>query len=269
MGKLDFLGVQRTDPKRPVIADTKTTYRIDARFVRQYLNDSQLSGYPYDVSYLNGIPAHEITSYISAIELSLLPGQGEKVSKCAQHGVKYSACSTLHAKFQIIGPIERTQQQIEEWKRCAIKWALRYRRLLTYTLAEIHEVDVEGTFNGGCRDCELHEWCVGDRSIRQVSHMFTITNWRPWEHALNSDGKRAKPDPRTFYIDNSILKSVMTCSTQALMRYGWGYTNAAQGGPLFAGTAVHRALEVWGKTGSVQKGLAAFDKLYEEQREVA
>lgn len=256
VGRLDILGQLREDPRVLCPVDHKTTGQINARFVQQYTMDSQLSGYLWDASQLTGKPAHEMVAFINAIELSVMPTSDRK---CAAHGVPYAECGPEHVKFQIVGPIERTRRQIEEWRETAIELALRYRRLLHHTPASIHEVRTEGTFNGSCGYCEFREWCLADRPAKQVPHMFVQSRWDLWKHA-GVKGKR--PDPRVLYVDNSILRTMASCSTQALMRYGLGWTGAEQSGPLGAGIAAHAALEHWFKGGSADDALAVFDQAY-------
>jgi len=255
VGVLDILGTSRsTNDLCPV--DHKTTGQLNARFVHQYEMDSQLSGYMWQASQLMRKPCH--VAFINAIELGVIPSSNRK---CPAHGVEYAECGPEHVKFQVIGPIERTDRQIEEWREGAIVLALKYRRLLTHTHKSIHKVRMEGTFNGGCAYCEFREWCIGDRQPKQVEKMFIQRVWAPWERVPNVV---KKPDPRVLYVDNSTLKAVASCSTQALMRYGLGWSSAEQSGPLNAGTAVHAGLERWFKGGTTSQALDAFDKAFVE-----
>lgn len=257
VGRLDILGQLRTDPRVPCPVDHKTTYRIDAAFVNQYTMDSQLSGYLWDAGQFVGKPAHELVAFINAIELSVLPSSNRV---CAGHSVLYSECGPMHAKYQVIGPIERTRRQIEEWRSTAIALALKYRRMLHHTPDTIHEVRTEGTFNGACGRCEYREWCLADRPANQVPKMFAQSQWEIWAHA----GLTGPPDPLVLYVDNSILRATAACSTQSLMRYGLGWTSAEQSLPLAAGIAVHKALEVYFGGGSIPHALEAFDALYND-----
>ena len=53
-----------------------------------------------------------------------------------------------------------------------------------------------------------------------------------------------------LFIDNSTLKSMAKCSTQALVRYGLDYASREERAPLKSGAAGHLALETYyrGKT---------------------
>ena len=259
VGKLDLLGTQRADGKSLCPVDHKSTGKIDGRFINQFTIDSQMTGYLYDAGYLAGTPVY--TCFINAIELSMVP---TSTRKCPLHAVPYEECGpTEHVKFQVIGPIERTPNQIAQWKETAIFLAKRYHRLCGESLRTLKEVRQEGTFNGGCGYCEFREFCLTDRNIKQVPLMFHQAVWSPVGHVFGPKGVK-KPDPLGLYIDNSTLKATAACSTQALMRYGLGWTAAEQSQPLRAGTAVHAALEVWFGGGTEQQALAVFEKAYEK-----
>lgn len=261
VGKLDLSPRLRRDPSILCVCDHKTTWRIDQRFVRQYQMDAQMTGYPWLCGKECGVPAHEIVGFINAIELSMVPNS---TRKCPTHGVKYEECGPEHIKFQVIGPIERTEGQVERWRRDAVRLALRYRKLVSQydTLGEgIDDLPTEGTFVGACRDCDCFEWCLADRPLQQVQHMFERRRWNPLEH--NNIAPK-DVDPEMFVVDNSTLKAMATCSTQALMRYGLGYTTNEHSGPLWSGTLVHHCLEAFFKTGSPQVALEAFDELVTE-----
>lgn len=256
-GRLDLLGRVREDPDVFCPVDHKSTGKIDARMIQQYKLDSQLSGYLWATGQLTERPAHHLVAFINAIELALLPSAERK---CPTHGVHYTECGPAHAKFQIIGPIERTAGQIDEWKRTAVKLALTYRRSLTWDVDSIHKVDTRGTFNGTCGYCEFREWCLADRPAKQVPKMFVHDGWDIYRHVRPSYDP--PPEPNVFYVDNSVLKATAGCSTQALMRYGLGYTGPEQSAPLLAGLSVHAALEAWNRGATVEASLAAFDTAY-------
>jgi len=165
-----------------------------------------------------------------------------------------------------VRPIERTEEQVERWKRDATQKAIDFR-LLCHTFPKPSEslfhIPTEGTFTGACRNCEAQEWCGQDsRPLKQLDKMFTKTHWNPRAHAFGKDAW--KPDPRVYTIDNSTLKAAYTCSTQAVLRYGWDYANAESMGPLHAGTIVHSAMESFFKTGRATEAMRAFDHAVQE-----
>ncbi len=71
-----------------------------------------------------------------------------------------------------------------------------------------------------------------------------------------------------LYIDNSTLKAVARCSTEAMLRYAYGYTSAEERAVLRAGTAFHTMAEVHFKGGARDDALAAFDGAYQEWADV-
>lgn len=256
VGKLDLLAKLRRDPSVLCPVDHKSTGQLNGRFVAQFQIDSQLTGYMADAGYHCDTPPHKLVAYVNAIELSILPTSERK---CGTHKVPYEECGPLHMKCQVIGPIERSKGQIEEWKDTAVDLAKRHHMLLSYNERLVHQLRMEGTFNGSCGYCEFREWCLQDRSYQQIDGMFSKTPWTPWDHAA-----LPPPKPNELYVDNSILKSVATCSTQDMMRYGKSWTSESQGGPLHAGTALHKAMEVWFGGASATRALRAFDEAYEE-----
>jgi len=257
VGKLDLLGQPTGASGSYCPVDHKTTYKIDAKFVRQFDISSQLSGYLWAAGKLCDTPGHQLVAFINAIELSQLPTSDRR---CSKHGVQYNECSLEHMNCQVIGPIERTASQIERWESDAITFGIRFHKLWSHARRfgadAMPDVPMEGTFNNSCGWCEFREWCLFSRSTLQTER-FTHSPWEPWVHA-----SLKKPKFTTLYIDNTIMQSVANCSTLTVARHGLHMTNPERQGPLNAGTAVHAALEVWFKGDSVKKALAAFDEAY-------
>lgn len=256
LGKLDLMGRLRRDPSVYCVIDSKTTWRIDQAFVRQYLLDSQITGYIWLAAQACKRPAPTIKGFINALEIALVPSDAKK---CRTHGLPYEECGPEHIRFQVVGPIDRTADQIEQWRTDAVTKALAYRRALhKQSQADAFiTTPMEGTFNSSCRYCEFFEWCCADRPTSQLNTMFTERPWNPRAHVFGPNC--TEPDPLVFTVDNSTLKAAYSCTTQAVMRYGWGYTSADQLGPLRTGTLVHTALEAFFKTGRPQAALTAFD----------
>lgn len=66
-----------------------------------------------------------------------------------------------------------------------------------------------------------------------------------------------------FYVDNSTLAAFARCSSEAALRYGYGYTTVEERAPLKAGTAGHAAMAVWLTGGSKDDAMAAFAASYQ------
>jgi PD-(D/E)XK nuclease superfamily len=64
-------------------------------------------------------------------------------------------------------------------------------------------------------------------------------------------------------VDNSALRAVARCSTEAWVRYVMGYTDAEERMELRAGTATHKALATFLTTGDVDAALAEYDADYQ------
>ena len=121
---------------------------------------------------------------------------------------------------------------------------------------------MEGTFHGACGRCEFQEWCENEQPARLDGLGYHQSAWSPIAH--NMPG--TKPSGSVFYSDNSTLRAINTCTSQAMARYGWHFTRTEQAAPLRAGIAMHRGLEVWFKGGSASKALRAMEKAYNEVR---
>lgn len=67
-----------------------------------------------------------------------------------------------------------------------------------------------------------------------------------------------------LYVDNSTLKAVARCSTEAMLRYAWGWTTPEDRAALRAGTAFHALAEAHFKGAPAPEALAAFDAAYRE-----
>lgn len=65
-----------------------------------------------------------------------------------------------------------------------------------------------------------------------------------------------------FVVDNSALASFYGCTTAAWLRYLQGYTGMEDSAALKAGSAAHKAREVYYKTGQVQDAMLAFMDSY-------
>lgn len=65
-----------------------------------------------------------------------------------------------------------------------------------------------------------------------------------------------------FVVDNSALSSYYGCTTAAWLRYLQGYTGAEDSAALKAGSAAHKAREVYYKTSSVSDAMLAFMDSY-------
>jgi len=63
-------------------------------------------------------------------------------------------------------------------------------------------------------------------------------------------------------VDNSRLSAVAACDTKATLRYILGWTSTEEHAALKAGTAVHKALEVYFRTGYRKPALQAFTDCY-------
>lgn len=266
-GKKDIRGKwfdPRVGKKKRCVVDHKSTGRLDKQFVDQYMLDSQMSGYIW--SDLQEFGNCEI-AFVNALEVNIVPNSERK---CAVHKLPFSECGTEHIKYQVIGPIVRSRQQLDDWRSEALELAARFYRNLYVTP---NEVRVPGRFNGSCTRCEFIRWCDADRTMKKLNKWFDRVQWEPWR-----DDRIDMPKGRVLVVDNSILKATAACDAQSRMRYGEHFTTKDQKLPLLAGTAIHKFLEVWFSERcfnntplrkSERRAVRAFNEIYEVDREAA
>lgn len=166
-----------------VIAEHKFTGNINSFWVRQWKMDSQVTGYLWAARQ----HYHDVSGMlINAIELSKLPRSDRT---CRTHAMKYEDCYRQHLKAQLIGPITRTEEQFDEWKRTALMLARKYKELThLYTdIRHIPYVRMTGTFSGACRLCDFYDFCSVGRPVDSIPTMLRHDPWRPFEPELPND----------------------------------------------------------------------------------
>lgn len=258
-GKMDLLPRSRENNRVHTPVDHKTTYDINATWARGWQIDSQMTGYVWAARHFCGEPVS--TCYINAIGLREMPTSNRT---CKDHGVEYAECGSHHLKFEIVGPIDRSDRQIQRWISDVQRAAAQYRKdLLIYRLGKHFAMPMEGTFTGACARCEFQEWCENEQPAKLEQLGYFNKPWSPIEHNLPG----STPKGSVFYIDNSTLRSINECTSKAIARYGWDWTRTEQAAPLRAGIAMHRGLEVYFKGASPQKALRALEAAYNEGKE--
>ena len=192
VGRIDAI-VRNLENTAWRILDWKTTANIDYKFMDRINYGSQLTGYIEGAQVCFPEPVEG--AMIGAIELGKLPDSNRQ---CKEHGVKFAECSALHAKFQFIGPLIRSEHEIAAWKQCAASLAKKFQETRdTYTeVGHVHLLQMQGRFNGSCGFCTFRDWCdVGRPTEPQfLDGMLQIEKWEPWKDAF--EGK-TKPEVKT------------------------------------------------------------------------
>lgn len=264
-GQLDLVADSLLEKGREAIVDWKTTYKIDYRTARRYDLDSQLTGYIWARNQLSKKGTRAVqAAYIGAIELSKLPASS---NTCQKHAVPYVECAALHANFQIIGPIERTDAEIEQWQLDMKEIGKRFLHLhRTFPGPRmLSRLPMEGRFKAECVNCEFSRWCRAGRPELPTDahlHAFNLQRWNPLSHILHTGDEATVAPKNKLFISNSVASDVITCSTKAAARWIWGWTSHSASLPLRAGTAVHTAIEKWLKSEEPGDVIAHFLSTY-------
>ena len=182
VGRMDSI-VEDLSASMPAwyVEDHKFTGRINPTFVKALRLDSQLSGYIYAAQQHTNKSV--VGAYINAVEFSKLPS--DPTRKCSKHGVLYSECGEIHTNYELIGPITRSESQIEAWKDTAIKLAREYRKLVrSYpTLEHVELVPQEGMFHQACAFCGFYDFCSVGRPLNLVDSLLVLEPWRPYSYS--------------------------------------------------------------------------------------
>ena len=186
-GRMDLIVDSLTGPQI-YPEDHKFTGRLAPWLKDQYRLDSGLTGYVWACGQYVGDPRLVPGVLVNVIETSKLPDSDKMCKGSAGqpgHGVKYSECSLLHAKMELMGPFARTPAAIAEWKKSAIHLAKRYRELLIkYSdIQDLHYVRMQGTFANACGFCDFQNFCITGRPIEHIDSMLKYEPWSPFDEA--------------------------------------------------------------------------------------
>ena len=112
-----------------VVVDHKTTGFINAMWTDQWAMDGQVTGYIWAArQLLRDKPV--MGAFINGVQFSKLPNDGTR--KCKDHGVKYAECGPMHAKWEVVGLLERNAVMVENWLAEAVPMAEGLYRLWRY-----------------------------------------------------------------------------------------------------------------------------------------
>jgi len=140
-----------------VVVDHKTTGFINSMWTDQWGMDGQVTGYIWAArQLLRDKPV--IGAFINGVQFSKLPNDGAR--KCKDHGVKYAECGPMHAKWEVVGLLERNAVMVENWLAEAVPMAEGLYRLWAQAgsnMEVLPQLQMEGMFTGECRWCEFRK----------------------------------------------------------------------------------------------------------------
>lgn len=166
--------------------DNKFTWKIDARWLRAFRNDSQMTGYMWAASQHTGQPL--LKAYVNAIELSKLPSSNRT---CKDHAVPYSECQEFHINHKVV-LINRAPDQLVSWRRTALQLAKKFIMLQERfgDISLVHKINQQGMFHGACTYCTFHSFCASNRPAHMVDQLYTKEKWNPLAYATGGSNDR-------------------------------------------------------------------------------
>jgi len=165
-----------------VVVDHKTTGFINAMWTDQWAMDGQVTGYIWAArQLLRDKPV--VGAFINGVQFSKLPNDGAR--KCKDHGVKYAECGPMHAKWEVVGLLERNAVMVENWLAEAVPMAEGLYRLWKAVGADMEvlpQLQMEGMFTGECRWCEFRKGvCEVGRRPGVARAGLEFAPWNPLE----------------------------------------------------------------------------------------
>jgi len=163
-----------------VIVDHKTTGFLNDQWRQQWSMDGQMTGYCWAASQLFG-PV--IGAFINGVQFSKLPDSDKR---CSDHGMKYRECKLAHAKWELVGLLERNAAMIENWHADAVSMATTLYKMAS-TIGDdldtyIEGLAQEGVWTGECRWCEFRKpACEIGRAPGVVRAALEFAPWNPLE----------------------------------------------------------------------------------------
>lgn len=187
IGVLDGLGNdKRTD--EPCIIEAKFTGLQLKEFVKMFAYDMQTTGYMWAVNEVLGIPVKE--TWVNAIQMAKIPSSEDRTCKSNSynHGTPYSECGHLHVQ-QVFEPVRRTSDQLDEFRRLALRYAERYVLPVARKVRDIGNEAMfvaprEGMLSKACQWCSYKRWCI--TTGRQRSMVTTLLQ----KKEMNSEEKK-------------------------------------------------------------------------------
>lgn len=176
VGRIDAL-VQSHNGRTWYVLDTKSTGRLDEKFKKGFNLAPQFSGYIWAAQQLWNLPVDSF--FVNAVDVSLVPGS---TRQCGTHRTKYNQCGYLHLKHQLIGPIKRLPEQIDDWlysaRQQALKWKKQLDKVAKYGDGVIALTPATGEFTyQACALCDYHKFCCTGRNLKNSN--FVYEEWIP------------------------------------------------------------------------------------------
>lgn len=175
-GRMDLLATARQGSALFAV-DHKTTGTVDSRKKKQYSMDSQMSGYLWALQQLG----KDISGiYINVVHTGIVPTSNRK---CATHKTLYDECGFLHMAHQLLGPYQRSPDDLARWHSMALYQASAWKKTLDYLDGDINKVNrvmATGTWiYQACINCPWSDYCGSGQKLHWLKDNTIISEWKP------------------------------------------------------------------------------------------
>ena len=175
-GTMDLYGKARHGNMRYAV-DHKMTGKVDSLKKKEYSITSQMTGYLWLLRE-NGYDAHGI--YINLIDASQVPTSNRK---CSTHRTLYEECGFLHMKHEIVGPYQRSDDDIEKWFRDTLADAQQWRDVIEYIgddFEKLHDIEQRGKkIYNACNSCDWYDYCKMGQPSFWLKNNTVHHEWKP------------------------------------------------------------------------------------------
>lgn len=185
MGRIDLIAMWETGDY--VVLDDKTTGdNLSVWWAKKWRTDSGGSGYVWALRQL-GYTVQGLV--INAIQFRKIPSDPNR--KCFKHKVPYSECGIRHIEagksWNLFGPYPREQGYLEQWRQDTLWLARQFRdyRERYPELSDAHLLPMRGQYNGGCKNCDFPEYCLGGRNPALMNANLIYEVWDPRKPITN------------------------------------------------------------------------------------
>lgn len=175
-GRMDLLAHSRYGNTLFAV-DHKCTGQIDSKKKKEYSITSQMTGYLWALQQ----SGHDVAGiYINAVHTGQVPTSNRK---CAKHKAFYEECGFLHMNHELLGPYQRSQNDLDTWHQDALSLALEWKKMLDHLNGDMDKlVDIQQRgkwLYQACTYCPWQDYCKMGQPTSWLAANTEINAWLP------------------------------------------------------------------------------------------